>query len=166
VPDVLGPVDAAAWTGVLTSKCGVSTTTIDATEGVFPTDQFNDAPLLMKITFPTPSGADSLAQNEIYLASLIDHLPKHNYTVLYTTSRASDVMFRAQNVESVIYDMDSQIQENLHLDLKRDLGARIENTKAKDNQTMIDGPLFDKYQFLSPGESQDGSLESSESASL
>lgn len=79
-------------------------------------------------------------------------LPTQNYTVLYTTRRAREGWFNAQVMEPVGYEMESDIQETLHSDLKRNLGARVASGNKTENQTMIDGPLFDKYQFFTPGE--------------
>lgn len=155
VPDVLGPLDTSTWMEVLTSKCGVSVTTIDASkQSGIPTKDLNTAPLLIKLNLPAPSGTHTLSGNDAFLASLLDLLPKQNYTVLYTTTRSEDGMLVAQGLdrtESIEYDMESEIQESMHWDLKRDLGLHESAAKRADNQTMIDGPLFDKYQFFTPG---------------
>ena len=45
--------------------------------------------------------------------------------------------------------MDSIYQTSLHTELKRDLGKHKRATG--DNITLPDGPLFERYQFLSPG---------------
>ena len=37
-----------------------------------------------------------------------------------------------------------------HLELKRDVGAHDQATK---NVTLVDGPLFERYQYLTPGSS-------------
>jgi hypothetical protein len=74
---------------------------------------------------------------------VITSLGGSKYTVLYTTSAPAE----GQNPVSKytpppVYEMDEQY--TLHNDLKRDLGSHASNgTKAL--------PLFDTYQFLSPG---------------
>ncbi|KAJ9602475.1 hypothetical protein H2200_013018 [Cladophialophora chaetospira] len=154
VPDVLGPLDISAWIEVLTSKCGVSVTTIDSRDSGIPTKDLTSSRRLIKLNLPAPSAskrADDLSANDAFLASLIDLLPKQNYTVLYTTTRSEDGMFVAQGSDAIEYDMDSQIQESMHLDLKRDLSVHPMANGTGNNQTLIDGPLFDKYQFLTPG---------------
>ncbi|KIW42390.1 uncharacterized protein PV06_05949 [Exophiala oligosperma] len=149
VPDVTGSIDSSSWIDLLRSKCGVQVTEIDASKGAIPAT-ISPAPRLLKITLPKPSSQrqSDLAQNDAFFASVLDMLPIQNYTVLYTTARSGLV----EEVEPKEYDMESQIQESLHIDLKRDLGldARA-GSGTKSNQTMIDGPLFDKYQFFTPG---------------
>ena len=47
--------------------------------------------------------------------------------------------------------MDAQFQVPVHMELKRDLSN---NKRASDgNITLPDGPLFERYQYLSPGTS-------------
>ncbi|KAL6250441.1 hypothetical protein RBB50_002743 [Rhinocladiella similis] len=149
VPDVTGSIDSSSWTDLLRSKCGVQVTEIDGSKGTIPAT-ISSAPRLLKVTLPKPSSQrqNDLAHNDAFFASVLDMLPTQNYTVLYTTARSGVV----EVVEPKEYDMESQVQESLHIDLKRDLGldARAGNG-AKNNQTMIDGPLFDKYQFFTPG---------------
>jgi hypothetical protein len=154
VPDVLGPLDSSAWIDVLRTKCGVSTTTVVSKDGGIATNDLTTSPQLIQLNLPAPSSekrASDLSANDAFLASLIDLLPKQNYTVLYTTTRSADGMVVAQGKEPLEYDMESQLQESLHLDLKRDLGVHALANKTGNNQTMIDGPLFDKYQFFTPG---------------
>ncbi len=74
-------------------------------------------------------------------------LRNRNYTVLYTTTPtvpASNVAGSPRQYEMYNYD------ESLHTELKRDVDP--EPFKIRNNQTMVDGPLFEKYQFLTPGE--------------
>ncbi|EXJ96466.1 hypothetical protein A1O1_01592 [Capronia coronata CBS 617.96] len=151
VPDVQGTITPSAWIEVLHEKCGVKTTEIDASEGFIPTT-LTPTPRLIKVNLPAPpseSRAKHLASNDAFFASILDLLSTQNYTVLYTTTRAQDGSLMAQQLEKTEYDMDSPIQDSLHLDLRRDLGAHAANRTG--NQTMIDGPLFDKYQFFTPG---------------
>ena len=56
---------------------------------------------------------------------------------------------KAQAQEAKEYRMDTTPGEELHVDLKRDTG--LHSWTARNNQTMVDGPLFEKYQFLTPG---------------
>ncbi|KIW72604.1 hypothetical protein PV04_00786 [Phialophora macrospora] len=154
VSDVLGPLDSSALIDALRTECGVSTTTVISKHGGIPTNDLATSPQLIQLNLPAPSSdkrASDLSANDAFLASLIDLLPKQNYTVLYTTTRSADGMVVALGKEPLEYDMESQLQESLHLDLKRDLGVHASANKTGNNQTMIDGPLFDKYQFLTPG---------------
>ena len=45
--------------------------------------------------------------------------------------------------------MENVFSPSLHMGLKRDLST--EQRDSSDNITLIDGPLFERYQFLSPG---------------
>ena len=69
--------------------------------------------------------------------------------MIYTT-RPLEETAAGRKKETKEYEMESPLVEVLHSDLKRDLSLHGRAEK-KGNQTMIDGPLFDKYQFLSPG---------------
>jgi hypothetical protein len=79
------------------------------------------------------------------------------------TSRTSDDGSNSHSSsiqkERLLYDFESPIQEALHMDLKRNLGAGITaqngSKSPSSNQTMIDGPLFHKYQFFTPGKHSD-----------
>ncbi|EXJ78977.1 hypothetical protein A1O3_08477 [Capronia epimyces CBS 606.96] len=151
VPDVRGAIAPSTWTEVLQEKCGVETTEIDASKGSIPTT-LTPAPRLIKVNLPAPSSdsrAKQLSLNDAFFASILDMLPTQNYTVLYTTTRGRNGLVGAQQPEQTEYEMESAIQDSLHLDLKRDLGAHGANQTG--NQTIIDGPLFDKYQFFTSG---------------
>ena len=56
---------------------------------------------------------------------------------------------RVQIADSGVYEMESEIQEAMHIDLRRDLSRGL--NKRANNETLVDGPLFDKYQFFTPG---------------
>ena len=49
-----------------------------------------------------------------------------------------------------MYEADDSFQAPLHMDLKRE-SRGLHKRASSDNETYIDGPLFEKYQFLSPG---------------
>ncbi|KEF51417.1 uncharacterized protein A1O9_12566 [Exophiala aquamarina CBS 119918] len=153
VTDVVGTVDPTTWTELLQTTCGVQTTEIHAADGEIPTS-LTPAPRLIHLRLPAPSSesrAQGLASNDAFFATLLEMLPTQKYTVLYTTRRAREGWFNAQVLEPLDYEMDSDIQEALHSDLKRNLGTRVASGNKTENQTMIDGPLFDKYQFFTPG---------------
>jgi hypothetical protein len=80
------------------------------------------------------------------LSSILDLLRTRNYTVIYTTTpNVLDVNLPATPKQYEMYDYN----QPLHTDLKRDI--RPEPLKSTDNQTLVDGPLFERYQFLTPG---------------
>jgi len=150
VPDVVGSINPSSWIELLQTKCGVETTEIDGSTGAIPAT-IPSSPQLLQVALPAPSTSrkQDLSSNDAFFASILDLLPTQNYTVLYMTTRAVDSGLAAQQVEPTDYDMKSRIQESMHIGLKRDLGLRAGN--KTENQTMIDGPLFDKYQFFTPG---------------
>lgn len=153
ITDVVGTIDPSTWTELLQTTCGVQTTEIHASQGEIP-NTLTPAPRLIHLKLPAPSSesrSQDLAKNDAFFATLLDMLPNQNYTVLYTTRRAREGWFNAQVLEPVGYEMDTETQEALHTDLKRNLGARVASGNKTENQTMIDGPLFDKYQFFTPG---------------
>ena len=87
----------------------------------------------------------ALLQADSYLNELLETLT--SYTVVYTTTPASNQV-ETQHPDQ--YEMDESYPSNMHIDLKRDLNAHI---NRKDNSTNPQAhlPLFEKYQFLSPG---------------
>lgn len=154
IPEVLGEIDSTLWEEVLEAQCHVQTTEIDASTGTIPA-AYDMIPRLVNVYFPAPSKnnrAEDLAQNDAFLASILDMLPSSKYTVLYTTtSRRSSRQVPLTEI-SKEYEMDSEIQDSLHMDLKRDLGSH--EISKRDNITLVDGPLFDRYQFFTPGKSR------------
>lgn len=109
-------------------------------------------PRVINLDFPTlPSGNDrsqKLIENDAFLASVLDLLSSTKFTVIYTTT-PPNADYQPAFVESESYEMDAQFQVPVHMDLKRDFSN---NKRASDgNITLPDGPLFERYQYLSPG---------------
>ena len=84
-----------------------------------------------------------------FLASFIDLLPSHKYTVIYTTTATTTSVHQAA-VDSEEYEMDTVFSSPVHMDLKRDLASH--KRESNSNITLPNGPLFEKYQYFSPGE--------------
>ena len=127
-------------------------------------------PRVIKITFPAlPAGegrAAALRNNgmksnfnylrrwttnriiDFFLASLIDSLPSQKFTVLLTTTPSSQ-KFEHVEEELPSYQMDTTMSPLVHMDLKRDadIHARSTNGTIK----LVDGPLFERFQFFTPG---------------
>ena len=101
------------------------------------------------------------------LDMVINDLPSPNFTVIYTTSPTvssadlPDASFNMllsskapQTEEPPTYEMEDPLAYELekpysyssHLEMKRDLSARAGNS------TRDTRPLFEKYQFFTPGE--------------
>ncbi|KIV94364.1 hypothetical protein PV10_02137 [Exophiala mesophila] len=154
IPDVIGKIHVETWIELLQSTCGVKTIQIDASKGEIPTNIGPD-PTLIRVKLSGGSSkksSDSLVKNDAFFASIFDVLPTESYTVLYTTTPSCKKSTQAaSHLESTSYEMDSTLQEAIHLDLKRDLGDLVSDASKAENQTLIDGPLFDRYQFFTPG---------------
>ncbi|EKD16107.1 ER protein BIG1 [Drepanopeziza brunnea f. sp. 'multigermtubi' MB_m1] len=76
------------------------------------------------------------------LFSLLRKLEGTQYTVIYHTTPADVVA--EQGTEQIVYE--ASFEDVVHMDLKRDLSAREKNATVGDVR-----PLFEKYQFFSPG---------------
>lgn len=86
-----------------------------------------------------------------------------DFTVIYTSTSREAARIDAQAAQDQEYMMEDDVPANvMHQDLKRGLGANFakKNGSSHSNQTIVDGPLFDKYQFLTPGKSSTCSIES------
>lgn len=153
VPEVIGKIDATQWEETLQEQCGAEVLHIDATTGSIPS--YHSMPKVISISFAAPSAhgrARDLAENEAFFASLMEPLLSTNYTVLWTTTPAGT----AQE-PSAEYTMQPDSQESLHMGLKRDLGSGLQQRAT--NVTLVDGPLFHRYQFFTPGECLPGELK-------
>ena len=73
---------------------------------------------------------------------------KIRYTVIYTTSPPI-TGHPSEPAEPEEYEMDSLFQAPVHLELKRDMSHQKRASDA--NITLPNGPLFEKYQYLTPG---------------
>ena len=84
----------------------------------------------------------------LFLTSILDILPSPNFTVIYTTTPASREQQRLVP-ESKAYEMDDSPLLLAHMDLKRDFSTY---PRAASNGSIFNnGPLFEKYQFFTPG---------------
>lgn len=151
IPEVLDDIDTSLWQQTLVSKCNVRIIDIATPTGSIPT-HVDSTPYLITLNFPALSPTDrerDLKENDAFLASVLDVMPSTNYTVLYTTStRASATKVLGEAKE---YAMQSEIEELLHTDLRRDLSTH--QMQKRENITLPDGGLFEKYQFFTPGKS-------------
>jgi hypothetical protein len=82
---------------------------------------------------------------DMQLANAIKQLPKRDYALFFiTTPPSSHESLSAE--EQLAYEMDDS-ESPLRTELKRDLSAY----KRADNITLPPGPLFERFQFLTPG---------------
>ncbi|MCJ1483605.1 hypothetical protein MMC06_003773 [Schaereria dolodes] len=153
VSDVLGVVVPNVWANVVKEKCTAEVLNVDASTGSF--DVVDDMkPRVIMLDFPPLPGGPSRQEQSLinfpdaFLSSVIDLLPSTKFSVLYLTTPVSADQ---QNTiaENRVYEMENVFSPSLHMGLKRDLST--EQRDSSDNITLIDGPLFERYQFLSPG---------------
>ncbi|KAG9725678.1 BIG1-domain-containing protein, partial [Aureobasidium melanogenum] len=164
--NVVGDVDGMALVASITRECHtkstllldaesisssssqhISTNTDRRTDGEIPTEVYDT----IHVRFPSlPTTNDdresALLQADSYLNSLLATLD--SYTVLYATLPNLFPAFKPQHPEQ--YEMDEPYPSNMHTDLKRDLNAHVVRASNASNP-QADLPLFEKYQFLSPG---------------
>lgn len=82
-----------------------------------------------------------------FLHSVIAAVDGEEYTVIYTTTPPSVSQDTEPQLREQLYEMDEPFPSMMHTDLKRDLSAHARNASSN-------LPLFEKYQFLSPGMSE------------
>ncbi|KAG9759004.1 BIG1-domain-containing protein, partial [Aureobasidium melanogenum] len=146
--NVVGDVDGMALVASITRECHTkSTLLLDGENGEIPTKAYD----AIHVRFPSlPTVNDdresALLQADSYLNSLLATLD--SYTVLYATLPNLFPAFKPQHPEQ--YEMDEPYPSNMHTDLKRDLNAHIVRA-SNASSPQADLPLFEKYQFLSPG---------------
>ncbi|KAH0362035.1 BIG1-domain-containing protein, partial [Aureobasidium melanogenum] len=146
--NVVGDVDGMAVVASINRECHTkSTLLLDGEDGEIPTESYDT----IHVRFPTlPTAEDdresALLQADSYLNSLLATLD--SYTVLYATMDNLYPAFKPQHPEQ--YEMDEPYPSNMHTDLKRDLNAHVVRASNASNP-QADLPLFEKYQFLSPG---------------
>ena len=75
---------------------------------------------------------------------------KIKYTVIYVTSPPTSG-HPSESAEPEEYEMDSLFQAPGHLELKRDMSHQKRASDA--NITLPNGPLFERYQYFTPGAS-------------
>ncbi|ETN38451.1 uncharacterized protein HMPREF1541_06486 [Cyphellophora europaea CBS 101466] len=144
VSEVVGEVDVSRWEQTLERECGAEVLHVDASSGSIPS--YKSMPKVLSVAFPAPTTSNrlhDLSVNDAFLESILDMLPSSNYTVLYATTAHGAPEPSAEHL------MDAEVQNPLHMEMKRDLSSGL--VRRASNQTIVDGPLFEKYQFFTPG---------------
>ncbi|KAK0516786.1 hypothetical protein JMJ35_001389 [Cladonia borealis] len=152
VKDVLGWLDVDDLSGAVQNGCGAAHLRVDASTGQF-TILDDSRPQVITVDFPAPPAgvgrSQKLVENDAFLSSMLDLLsPKTRYTVIYTTSPPT-TSHPSEQAEPEEYEMDSLFQAPVHLELKRDMSHQKRASDA--NITLPNGPLFERYQYLTPG---------------
>ncbi|KAL8836328.1 MAG: hypothetical protein Q9176_006389 [Flavoplaca citrina] len=114
-------------------------------------------PRIINVDFPAlPSTskeqrASKLKENDVFLSSILDLLPTSKYTVIYTTSPYA-AHKSVHHEEPEMYEMDSSFSSSQsHMGIKRDFGAHSKRADDNANVTLPNAPLFEKYQYFTPG---------------
>ncbi|KAK2803619.1 hypothetical protein FQN51_003381 [Onygenales sp. PD_10] len=147
VSEMVGAFDTPSLTTMLEEKCGAEVVSTDGAQSV----SHAKSPQIVKVDFPSlptdSSRSQQLSKNVEFLSSIINQLPSPKYTVIYSTTPRDFPAGVAG--DSTAYEMESEdvYQSPLNMNIKRDnfLHSRQDGEKP-DNR-----PLFEKYQFLSPG---------------
>jgi hypothetical protein len=145
IPEVVGQQDPKHLEDFLKKHCDGDVLHIDAATGSIPS--YHSMPKVISLSLSSPTKGNlqrELEENEAFFASLMEPLLRTNYTVLWTTTPTGTTGETARE-----YNMETESQESLHLGLKRNLGSGLERRAT--NVTLVDGPLFHRYQFFTPG---------------
>ncbi|KAI9754210.1 MAG: hypothetical protein M4579_004807 [Chaenotheca gracillima] len=143
VSEVIGELDPSELQRYLGEECKADVTTLDGPSGHFEM-ALDINPKVMRFDFPTlpVSNADRIGQlvhTDKFLSSFIKTLPlSSKHIVMYTTTSGP-------SSEGHLYQHStSNEQQKLGLN-RRGLDAR-----QGENVTLVDGPLFERFQFLTP----------------
>lgn len=88
-----------------------------------------------------------LHATDAFLASVMDYILWSEYTVIYSTSPNSS-SHQSVADELRTYEMETNFGRAVQMELKRDLSN---HRRASSNITLPNAPLFERYQFFSPG---------------
>lgn len=157
IRDVVGDVDATSLTSAITRSCGKDVEVITSESLSFPdlnqtqrhNKVFYTALPSLQAGLTTEDRKVVLQQHDNYLSSLVEnYFGTSDFTLIYTTH---SVQAAGQELEQHEYQAEIPLADIMHGGelLRRTLAAG--NDSKSSNQTIVDGPLFDKYQFLSPG---------------
>ncbi|ODH12967.1 hypothetical protein ACO22_07735 [Paracoccidioides brasiliensis] len=183
VSEVVGNLDVDGLQKILERECGVEVSKVDSSsrgmknvreckgliagspllgiiDGV-PQERYTKKPQVIRVDFPSLAATNTnrseyLVKNDEFLAVIIDRLSSRDYTVLYVTTAREFAAMEIEIEGPAVYDqMDADIYQNLmRTNMKRgnmphSQSHREDDDKWKGNK----GPLFERYQFFSPGAS-------------
>ncbi|KAL8996682.1 MAG: hypothetical protein Q9169_003854 [Polycauliona sp. 2 TL-2023] len=156
VADIFGDINAEEIVRMVEETCGAASLKVDASTGSFTIGD-DPTPRIINVDFPAlPSAgkeqrASKLKENDVFLSSILDLLPTSKYTVVYTTTPHT-AQKSTEHVEAEVYEMDSSFSSSQsHMGIKRDLGMYGKRADDNGNVTLPDAPLFEKYQYFTPG---------------
>ncbi|ODH46433.1 hypothetical protein GX48_07480 [Paracoccidioides brasiliensis] len=158
VSEVVGNLDVDGLQKILERECGVEVSKVDSSNGV-PQERYTKKPQVIRVDFPSLAATNTnrseyLVKNDEFLAVIIDRLSSRDYTVLYVTTAREFAAMEIEIEEPAVYDqMDADIYQNLmRTNMKRGNMPHSQSHREDDDKWKGDkGPLFERYQFFSPG---------------
>ncbi|KAL8870595.1 MAG: hypothetical protein Q9174_003400 [Haloplaca sp. 1 TL-2023] len=168
VPDVLGSVDTDGIVQEVEKTCEAALLKVDASSQSPPSSgtlnqvrwQPDDPhPRVINLEFPTlptdpKKRATKLKDNDAFLSSILSTLPTSKYTVIYTTTPSTtppSAAMHHDHLDQQIYEMDTSFSSQHHMEIKRDVDGHTVMGKRAENISLPDAPLFERYQYFSPG---------------
>ncbi|KAL8968609.1 MAG: hypothetical protein Q9183_002380 [Haloplaca sp. 2 TL-2023] len=158
VPDVLGNVDVDGIVEEVEKTCEAALLKVDASTGSFVVAD-DPHPRVINLEFPSlptdpKNRASKLKDNDAFLSSILSTLPTSKYTVIYTTTPSStppNAATHHDHLDQQIYEMDTSFSSQHHMEIKRDVNGHTVMGKREENVSLPDAPLFERYQYFSPG---------------
>lgn len=94
-----------------------------------------------------------MRNHDMYIQSLVEnYFGGEDYTLFYVTESRHDTEVKQDTFDGQEYQMESEVPLVSHGELaKRALEVLKKNGSSSSNDTLVDGPLFARYQFFSPG---------------
>ncbi|KAI9859633.1 MAG: hypothetical protein M1813_006564 [Trichoglossum hirsutum] len=153
VADVVGEFDLEDLQQYLETTCEAGVLSVDASTGLFATvDDLK--PRVVRIEFPALPTSNlervtKLAENDAFLSSIIDLFPTTRYTVIYTTTPVPAEDMHILHVSGQ-GKKQQVLPSPLHLQ-RREFTTSDEDSSPSPIEPPRGSPLFDKYQFFTPG---------------
>lgn len=93
-----------------------------------------------------------MRNHDMYIEGLVEnYFGGEDYTLFYVTESRHDVEVKEDNADVKEYQMESEVPLVAHGELARRALTIQKNKSGNNNSTLINGPLFDRFQFFSPG---------------
>lgn len=152
---VVGDVGATGLVAQLSKHCKADVIALTE-QRLAASDAF--LPQIITIDLPEPSSEwprrpEELGKHDAYINAVISSLPTKKYTVIFRSTPVDAQQYQQSNGESrqqQLYDMDDEFPSSVHANhFKRDVTAYPRAANGSNLDSNL--PLFEKYQFLSPG---------------
>lgn len=148
IPQVQGSVDTRSLVATLQKQCDANVVSVNIDSDVSVTYEGPQRVIVVDLPALSVDNREAaLYTHDTFLERLLSTVTKDKpYTVIYTTT-ASSKQVVPQPLHAIDpYEMDDMDLLPVHMEMKRDLSDRA--VVAVSGARL---PLFEKYQFLSPG---------------